>query len=104
MSRLAPHRSVLAVVAATALLGAAYVAAPDVALLLAPGVFLAGALAAGCFPGERIVRRVWATSPRPRRRHAAPIEPTRRPALVRPCGVTFAFALAMRPPPAPSRP
>ncbi|MGE4424947.1 MAG: hypothetical protein AB7G37_00680 [Solirubrobacteraceae bacterium] len=99
MSRLAPHRSVLAIVAALALLGAAYVVAPDVALLLAPGVFLAGALAAGCFPGERIVRRVWAAPPRPRRRGAAAIQPARRPALARPCGVTFAFALAMRPPP-----
>ena len=76
-------------------------AAPQIALLLAPFFLLVLLLSLGFFPGEELIERLRAarwTSPAARRAprvgrlYAAPV--------VRRVGRAFAFALAMRPPPA----
>lgn len=87
--------ALLAVMAATA------DAAPQIALLLAPFFLLVLLLSLGFFPGEELIERLRAarwTSPVTRRapRAARPYAPP----VVRRVGRAFAFALAMRPPPA----
>jgi len=86
---------ILGVMAATA------DAAPQIALLLAPFFLLVLLLSAGFFPGEELIERLrarrWTAPLRTRelragRPYAAPV--------VRRVGRAFAFALAMRPPPA----
>lgn len=94
-------RAVLGVLAAVVVLAGAALASPSVALLLAPALVLLATLAAGLFPGEETIARA-----RARRMRARPVRaPGRiaRPKLrdvVRPAGVTLAYALAVRPPPA----
>jgi len=87
--------ALLAVMAATA------DAAPQIALLLAPFFLLLLLLSFGVFLGEDLLERLrarrWTSSlrtrePRARRPYAATV--------VRRVGRSFAFALAMRPPPA----
>ncbi len=89
----------LALLALATLVVAVAAASPSVALVLAPALLLFGALVVGVFPGEEALAR--ARSRRQRRRVRAPRR-IARPVLarlVRPAGRTFAFALAMRPPP-----
>lgn len=90
-----------AALAVLAALGLAFVAAPQVALLLAPAFLLLLVLVVGVFPGEEAIARARRRRARSRRSRA----PGRvlRPALPdvpRPAGLARAFALAMRPPPA----
>lgn len=93
-------RAVLGVLAAVAVLVGAALTSPSVALLLAPALVLLAFLAAGLFPGEEQLARA-----RARRMRARPVRaPGRiaRPVLsdiVRPVGITLAYALAVRPPP-----
>ncbi len=88
-------------VAVVVLIGAA-LASPSVALLLAPGLVLMATLAAGLFPGEETIARA-------RARRMVRARPVRGPGriatpklrdVLRPAGVTLAYALAVRPPPA----
>lgn len=81
-------------------LGLAVVESPHVALVLAPALLLLLTLSVGVFPGERTLararlRRLRHRRIRPRHRAATPVLPD----VVRPSGITRAFALAMRPPP-----
>lgn len=91
----------LGALAVVALLVGVALASPSVALLLAPALVLLVFLAAGLFPGEEQLARA-----RSRRMRARPVRaPGRiaRPVLrdiVRPVGITLAYALAVRPPPA----
>ncbi len=93
-------RAVLGVLAAVVVLVGAALTSPSVALLLAPALVLLATLAVGLFPGEETIARA-----RARRMRARPVRaPQRivRPKLrdiVRPAGVTLAYALAVRPPP-----
>jgi hypothetical protein len=78
----------------------AFEVAPHVALLLAPAVALVLFLLFGLYPGEDLIERLRARR-RPARLRAAlrvgrPVGAPR----VRRVGGAFAFALAMRPPPA----
>ncbi|UUY06108.1 hypothetical protein LRS13_11515 [Svornostia abyssi] len=82
-------------------LAAGLVLAPSVALLLAPAAALMLLLAHGVFVGEEFIeqlraRRAAARRPRPR----AALRPV-APAYIRRTGRRIAFALAVRPPPAP---
>lgn len=82
-------------------LAAGLVLAPSVALLLAPAAALMLLLAHGVFVGEELIerlraRRAAARHPRPR----AALRPV-APAYIRRTGRRIAFALAVRPPPAP---
>ncbi len=91
----------LGVLAAVVVLVGAALLSPAVALLLAPALVLLATLAAGVFPGEETLARV-----RARRMRSRPVRGPARiagPALadiVRPVGITLAYALAVRPPPA----
>lgn len=92
---------VLAAVAVLTALGLAFVASPDVALLLAPALLLLLVLVVGVFPGEEAIARARArrTRARPSRAPGRVLRPV-LPDVVRPAGAALAFALAMRPPPA----
>ncbi|WP_349239878.1 hypothetical protein [Patulibacter sp. SYSU D01012] len=90
-----------AAVAVLCALGVATLVAPGTALLLAPALLLVLILVVGVFPGEEALARARARRLRARRVRAPGRLP--RPVLpdvARPTGVTRAFALAMRPPPA----
>ncbi len=89
----------VALLAVAAVAGVA-VADPSVALILAPPLLLLAVLAVGVFPGEEALSRA-----RDRRRRPRPVRGPARIALTalvdvaRPTGLTFAYALAVRPPP-----
>ena len=90
-----------AVVAAVCAFGVAVLVAPQTALMLGPALLLLLVLVVGVFPGEQALARARDRRWRARRVRAPGRTP--RPALpdvARPSGVTRAFALAMRPPPA----
>lgn len=90
----------LGVVVAIAVLVGAALASPSVALLIAPALVLLAMLAVGLFPGEEQLARARARR-MPRRPVRAPGR-IARPVLrdiVRPVGITLAYALAVRPPP-----
>lgn len=91
----------LGVLAAVVVLVGAALTSPSVALLLAPALVLMATLAAGLFPGEETIARA-------RARRMVRARPVRAPGriatpklrdVVRPAGVTLAYALAVRPPP-----
>lgn len=91
----------LGVLAAVVVLAGAALTSPSVALLLAPALVLMAMLAAGLFPGEETIARA-------RARRMVRARPVRAPGriavpklrdVVRPAGVTLAYALAVRPPP-----
>jgi hypothetical protein len=101
MQRVPLSTRVCTAVAVLAALGLALVESPQVALVLAPALLLLLTLAVGVFPGERTLHRI--RSRRRRARRQAPRRAVLAPVLPdvpRPSGVTRAFALAMRPPPA----
>lgn len=90
----------LGVLAAVVVLVGAALTSPSVALLLAPALVLLAVLAAGLFPGEEQLARA-----RSRRMRTRPVRAPGRIAtpvlsdIVRPVGITLAYALAVRPPP-----
>lgn len=91
----------LGVLAAVVVLAGAALASPSVALLLAPALVLLATLAAGLFPGEETIARARArrmVRERPVRAPGRIATPKLRD-VVRPAGVTLAYALAVRPPP-----
>ena len=99
------HRRPRAVIAAACVLAlfAPALAAPGLALALVPTVLLLAALAVGRFPGERLIERL-AVAHRPVRRPrpcSVAVRPRAERALRR-VGRLIAFALAVRPPPAPA--
>jgi hypothetical protein len=75
--------------------------APGFAAAFAPLLVLVALLLAGRFPGERIIERL--AQRRRGRRYPRPVSvSSRRPVpVVRRVGRAVAFALAVRPPPAP---
>lgn len=84
-----------------ALLALTLIASVAVGLLLAPAMLLAIVLYLGLFPGEELIHRL--STRRFRRRPAVRATNARLPRYVprlRRAGVTLAFALAVRPPPA----
>jgi hypothetical protein len=90
-----------AAVAVLCAFGVAGLLAPPTALMLGPALLLLLVLVVGVFPGEEALARARDRRWRARRVRAPGRVP--RPALPdvpRPSGVTRAFALAMRPPPA----
>lgn len=90
-----------AAVAAVCAFGVAVLVAPQTALMLGPALLLLLVLVVGVFPGEEALARARDRRWRARRVRAPGRAP--QPALPdvpRPSGVTRAFALAMRPPPA----
>jgi hypothetical protein len=92
--------SVLGVLAVAGVLIGAALTSPSVALLLAPSLVLMATLAVGLFPGEEAMARARAGRMRTCRVRAPKRIP--RPRLrdvVRPVGVSRAYALAVRPPP-----
>jgi hypothetical protein len=103
MVRPSPRQIRLALLCALA--GAALLMAdvsPAFALSVVPVLALVAALIAGAFPGEELIERLRErrAMPAPSRRPVAAPR-SRPPAYVRPVGRAAAFALAMRPPPAP---
>lgn len=87
---------------AVALLVGAALASPSVALLLAPALVLLTVLATETFPGEQAIARMRARRMRARlrpRRGPRAVGRPRRVEIVRPAGITLAYALAVRPPP-----
>jgi hypothetical protein len=96
---LMPRRTALSFAALLALVLAAGIADPGLALAFAPALALLALLTAGVRPGERLIERLRArvAGTRPRRALSSPRP--RLPLVVRPVGRSLATALAMRPPP-----
>jgi hypothetical protein len=95
-------RAVLAAACVLAVLAPA-VAVPGLALALAPACLLLVALAFGRFPGEQLIERLANVRHVVRRRRPCPLAARRRPdRAFRRVGRLIAFALAVRPPPAPA--
>ena len=95
-------RAVLAALCALAVLAPA-VAEPGLALALAPAFLLLAALAFGRFPGEQLIARFAVARRAVRRRRPPVLVAHRRPERAfRRAGRLIAFALAVRPPPAPA--
>jgi hypothetical protein len=90
-----------AAVAVLCAFGVAVLTAPETALVLGPALLLLLVLVVGVFPGEEALAR--ARDRRWRARRVRAPGRASRPALpdvARPSGISRAFALAMRPPPA----
>jgi hypothetical protein len=95
-------RAVLVAACVLAVLAPA-LAEPGLALALAPAFLLLAALAFGHFPGEQLIERLAVARRALRRRRPCSLAARRRPERsYSRVGRLLAFALAVRPPPAPA--
>ncbi|MBE2319390.1 hypothetical protein DVA67_025670 [Solirubrobacter sp. CPCC 204708] len=94
-----PRRTALAFAALLALVLAAGVADPGLALAFAPALVLLALFTLGVRPGEALIERLITRAAAPTRARAASSPRPPLPLFVRPVGRSFATALAMRPPP-----
>lgn len=93
-----PRRVLLAFAAMFALVAAAGLAEPGLALTMAPALLMLALFAGGIRPGEAIIERLRARRIAARRPRAAAVVWPRLALVVRPSRL-FASALPVRPPP-----
>jgi hypothetical protein len=95
------RRTVLAFAGLLALVAAAALTDPGLALSFGPALLLLALFTSGVRPGEALIGRLTARFAAPRHRRAVSARRPRLTLIVRPAGRLIASALAMRPPPAP---
>ena len=95
-----PRRTVLAFAGMFAVVAVAGLAAPGLALAMAPALLMLALFTCGIRPGEAMIDRLRARQAVPCRARAVSAARPQLALVVRPTGRLLASALAMRPPPA----